>query len=164
MKTFIALITTTLILMAMTVSAIGQEIKATGTHPPSAEVMELINNYRVASTHWASAEKKNKLKNELVSSNYQYKSQDGSPIGIDAFIQRQTNSKLIILETRMVDAVLHQYEDTALYTFRSWSKGTDDSVPFEGYTTTEIEVAKENGVWKVVSETVSPASGSISMH
>lgn len=164
MKTFIAFIATTIILIAMTVSAIGQEIKATGTHPPSAEVIELINSYRVASTHWASSENKNKLKNELVSSNFKYKSQDGSPIGIDEFIQRQTDSKLIILETRIIDAMLHQYEDTALYTFRSWSKGTDDSVPFEGYTTTEIEVAKENGVWKVVSETVSPASENISMH
>jgi ketosteroid isomerase-like protein len=133
----------------------AQEMKFTGSQPPNPEVLQLITDYQRASTGWKTVtERDNLRKSTVVSKGYFYHGHDGAPIDFTGLTNRQIKNELQVTEISFSDIILHQYENLALVTYKSHSKGMDKGKPFEGWTTGIVAVTKENGEWKVTADII----------
>jgi hypothetical protein len=143
------------ILAVVSVStARAQEIKFAGTHKPEKEVLELIAKYQAASTNWKTPQERDERRKALVSAGYFYHGQDGKPIGFDGLTVRQTNNNLRVAELKVSDVTLYQYENSAIVTYVSTTKGVDRGKPFETFSSHLIVIGKENGGWKITADVI----------
>jgi hypothetical protein len=140
--------------LAFAGTARSQDMKFAGTHKPEKEVLELIAKYRAASTNWKTPQERDEKRKALVSSGYFYHGWDGMPIGFDGLTARQTKNDLRVSEVIPTDVVLFQYENSAIVTFISVSKGVNHGKPFENRASQLIIISKENGAWKVTADVI----------
>ena len=133
----------------------AQEMKFAGSQPPKPEVLQLIADYQRASTGWKTVtERDNLRKTTVISKGYFYHGHDGAPIDFTGLTNRQIKNELQVTEISFSDIILHQYENSAMVTYKSNSKGMDKGQPFEGWTTGIVVITKENGEWKVAADII----------
>lgn len=135
-------------------AAFAQDMKFAGTHKPEKEVLELIAKYQAASTNWKTPQERDERRKALVSAGYFYHGWDGRPIGFDGLTVRQTNNNLHVAEVKISDITLFQYENSAIVTFISKSKGVNHGKPFENFASQLVIIGKESGLWKVMADVV----------
>lgn len=123
-----------------------------GTHPPAPEVLQLIQQYQAASTNFTSIEDRDKKRKPLVSPAYFYLDQNGDPIGFEPIGARHTKNDLGFEEQTFDEIVLHQYENTAIVTYKAHSKGRDKGAAFEDHGAAAIVMSRTSDGWRVVAD------------
>lgn len=135
---------------------IGIEFR--GTHPPDPGVLQLIMEYSAAASDTMLEEgvdARDDARKGLVSKGYYYHGMDGSPIGLEGLNARQNNNGLRIDTSETYDAVLYQYENVAIGTYKTLQSGEDRGEAFDDLRNSAILVmAKEDGKWVVVSDII----------
>lgn len=144
----------TTILVFFTSLSVAQGFKFAGTHPPDTSVLSLLVKYRDIGTNWTSVEERDRKRKDFVSTAYFYHGLDGTPVALDSLTKRQTKNELKFEVNKIFDIVIHQYENTALVTYKSYSKGMDKGKPFEGFSFSLVVIGKEGGRWKVISDII----------
>lgn len=143
------------VLMAASVSTmLAQNMKFAGTHKPEKEVLELIAKYQAASTNWKTPEERDYRRKALVSPGYFYHGWDGRPISFDGLTVRQTKNNLQVTDLIISDITLFQYENSAIVTYISVSKGVNHGKPFEDSASHLLIIGKEKGAWKITADVV----------
>ena len=143
------------ILVAVSVAtAFAQDMKFAGTHKPDKDVLELIAKYQSASSNWKTPQERDEKRKPLVSPGYFYHGWDGKPIGFDGLTARNTKNSLHIAELKITDATLFQYENSAIVTFISVSKGVNQGKTFEDLTSHLVIISKEKGAWKITADVI----------
>ena len=130
----------------------AQQIKAVGTHPPDSAVIKLFENYFTATFDWKTVPERDSKRKSMVSADYFYHGMDGTPIDFAGLTARQTKNKLKLEKVVKFDVILHQYENTAIITYKNWLRGTDRGNTIEGYGSAAMVFSRENGVWKVIAD------------
>jgi hypothetical protein len=132
----------------------AQDMKFAGTHKPKKEVLELIAKYQAASTNWKTPQERDDKRKALVSPGYFYHGWDGRPIGFGGLTVRQTNNSLKVDSLEISDITLFQYENSAIVTYISKSKGVNQGKQFESYASQLLIIGKEDGAWKVMADVI----------
>ena len=136
----------------------GAGIEFRGTHPPDPGVIQLIAEYSSAGLDEMSekgVDARDAARKKFLSDGYFYHGLDGSPIGFDDLNARQNNNGLRIDSTVTYDAVLYQYENVAIGTYKTLQTGADRGEEFEDLRNSAILVmAKEDGKWVVTSDII----------
>ena len=130
------------------------EIAYGGSHPPQPEVVALVRSYMPHLIMWSTPADRDRKRAPMVVPGYFYHDMNGSPVAFDALTKRHTRNELMLLERRLYDVVLHQYENTAILTYKSWDKGTDKGKPFEGYGSAALVMTKTPSGWRAVADIV----------
>ena len=144
-----------LMLMSTSVGTVlSQDMKFAGTHDPDKEVIDLIAKYQAASTNWKAPKDRDEKRRPLVSAGYIYHGWDGKPIGFDGLTARNTKNSLHVAELKITDVTLFQYENSAIVTFISVSKGVNQGKPFEDVASHLVIISKEKGAWKVTADVI----------
>ena len=128
------------------------EIEFAGSHPPDSAVVELVLRYAPTLMGWTTPAHRDSLRRPMVAPGYFYHDMDGTPVGFDALTERHTRNDLRIHERWFYDAVLHQYENTAVLTYKGWSRGSDKGHPFEGYGSAAMVMTRTPEGWRVVAD------------
>jgi hypothetical protein len=127
-----------------------------GTHPPSPEVMALLQQYAAASQEIADGVMaRSEAMAPLQSEGYFYHGMDGAPIGKSALNQRQLSNGLVIERSEILNGHLYQYEDTAIAAYHTRQSGEDRGRRFENLMTSNLIVmGKVDGEWKVLADII----------
>lgn len=146
----------------MSLPASAQEedlgIEFRGTHPPDPGVLQLIMQYSAAgedTMQESGVDARDEARKDLSSKGYFYHGMDGSPIGFEGLNERQNKNGLRIHKTATYDAVLYQYENVAIGTYKTLQSGEDRGEAFEDLRNSAILVmAREGDEWVVVSDII----------
>jgi hypothetical protein len=135
-------------------SAHAQELKMkfAGSHPPAPEVLSLIQQYQAASTNFPSIAARDEKRRPLMSPGYFYLGLDGVPIGFDGLGARHTRNDLKFEGQAFYDIVLHQYENTAIVTYKTHNKGMDKGKPFSQHSASALVMGRTAEGWRVVAD------------
>lgn len=142
------------LLLPASAAAQGFDIRFAGSHPPAPEVLELVGRYAPALMGWTSVAERDSLRRPMVVPGYFYHDMDGSFIGFDGLTERHTRNDLRIHERTFYDVVLHQYENSAILTYKSWERGSDKGHLFEGYGSAAMVMTRTGEGWRVVADIV----------
>jgi hypothetical protein len=137
-------------------SAVAPELEIAfgGSHPANPEVLTLVRSYTPHLMGWTSAADRDEKRRPMVVPGYFYHGIDGSFIVLDGLTARHTKNDLRILDRKFFDVVLHQYENTAILTYKDWSRGTDKGRPFEGYGSAVLVMTRTPEGWRVAADIV----------
>jgi hypothetical protein len=130
------------------------EIKSGSSRPPDPEVLALVRKYTPLLMGWTSPADRDEKRRPMVVSDYFYHGTDGSGIGYDGLTARHTKNNLRILDRKFSDAILYQYENTAILTYKDRSRGLDKGKPFEGYGSNAIVMTRTLQGWRVAADIV----------
>lgn len=140
------------------------EIRSGGTRPAEPEVLALVRNYTKHLMSWTTIADRDQKRRPMVVPGYLYHDLNGSDIGFDGLTARHTKNDLRILEGRIYDAVLYQEENSAILTYKSWSRGKDQGRPFEGHGSAALVMTRTADGWRVTADIMGqdpPASGQV---
>lgn len=154
------------IVLLVPISALAQsfDISHAGSHPPDPQVLALVKSYTPHLIGWTTIADRDEKRRPLVVPGYFYHDMDGSYIEFDGLTKRHAKNDLRIVEREFFDVVLHQYENTAILTYKAWTRGTDKGNPFEGYGSAALVMTRTTDGWRAVADIVGqepapPASG-----
>ncbi len=148
-------ILTIAILLFFSNFALAQDIKFGGTQPPDTAVINLLGRYQKAATNFKSVAERDARRKPLLSTGYFYHGMDGAPVDLDSLTRRQTKNKFIPGKDSLYSFTLFQYENTAVFSYKSYSTGGMDKGKLsEGTGSSLIIMSKENGVWKIISDVI----------
>ena len=148
-------ILTTAVLLFFSNIALAQDIKFGGTRPPDTAVINLLGRYEEAARNFKSVAERDARRKPLLSAGYFYHGMDGAPVDLDSLTRRQTKNKFTPGKDSLYSFTLFQYENTAIFSYKSYSTGgMDKGKPYEGTGSALIIMSKENGVWKIVSDVI----------
>lgn len=142
------------LLLPASVAAQDFDVRFVGSHPPDPEVLELVRRYTPTLLGWTSIAARDSIRRPMVVPGYFYHDMDGSFIGFDGLTERHTRNDLRIIERTFYDVVLHQYENSAILTYKSWDRGSDKGHPFEGYGSAAMVMTRTPEGWRVVADIV----------
>lgn len=128
------------------------EIRVVGDLPANPEVLTLVRSYTPNLMAWTSIDDRDSKRRPLVSSNYFYHDLNGSDIGFDGLTARHKKNDLRVSEGRIFDAILYQQENSAILTYKSWTKGSDKGHPFEGTGSAAIVMSRTSDGWRVTAD------------
>ena len=140
------------VLMVFTAQIRAQDMKFEGTHPPSREVLKLIERETEIFENEKDVGKRDSLRSELLSPAWFYFGQDAKPVNLEGLTKRQTRNEFESLESKIISETLYQYESTAILVVIEWGKGKDRGKIFEGYESYLIVMGIENGEWKIQAD------------
>jgi len=132
----------------------AQEIKYAGTHPPNSEVLALMERDAEIFEKYKNVSVRDSLRKEIISKAYFYHGIDGKPIDIDGLTKRQTKNEFQLLEDKVVDEVLYQYENSAILVYKSYLKLKDKGEIHERFRSNLMVFSKEDGKWKIIADIV----------
>jgi hypothetical protein len=141
-----------MLLAPATVLAQGFEIRSGGNRPAEPEVLALVHNYTQHLMAWKSIEERDEKRRPMVVPSYLYHDLNGSDIAFDGLTARHKKNDLRIFEGRISDAVLYQEENSAILTYKSWTKGMDKGQPFEGYGSAALVMTRTSKGWRVSAD------------
>ncbi len=154
------------IALCFPLSALAQdfEFEIAGSHPVDPEVIALVRNYTPHLIGWTSIADRDAKRRPMVVPGYFYHDMNGSFVGYEALTRRHAKNDLRMLDRRFYDAVLHQYENTAILTYKAWTRGSDKGKPFEGYGSAALVMTRTAEGWRTVADIVgqeppAPAKG-----
>lgn len=140
--------------------ASAQDIKFGGTRPPDTAVLNLLARYEEAARNFKTVVERDVRRKPLLSAGYFYHGMDGAPVDLDSLTRRQTKNKFTPGKDSLYSFTLFQYENTAIFSYKSYSTGgTDKGKPYEGTGSALIIMSKENGVWKIISDIIGQDPG-----
>ena len=142
------------LLISASVGAQEFEIKSDGSLPPDPEVLILVRKYTPLLMSWTSPADRDEKRRPMVVPEYFYQGTDGSAIGYDGLTARHTRNDLRILDRTFSDAILFQYENTAVLTYKDRSRGWDKGKAFQGYGSNAIVMTRTAQGWRVVADIV----------
>ncbi|MDX1661530.1 MAG: nuclear transport factor 2 family protein [Gemmatimonadota bacterium] len=137
-------------------SALAQDsdVRFAGSQPPDSAAMALAVRYGRVMSGWSSVAERDSLRSGLVADGYFYQGIDGTPIDLEGMTARQTRNELRIDERSMYDLVFHQYENTALVTYKMWTRGEDKGHPIEGYASGVTVLTRTPDGWRVAADII----------
>lgn len=138
-------------------SAQELEIEVAGSHPVDAEVLSLVRAYTPHLMAWTSPADRDMKRRPMVVPGYFYHDMNGDFVGFDELTERHTKNNLTITERRFYDVVLHQFENTAILTYKAWTRGADKGKSFEGYGSAALIMTKTSEGWRAVADIVGQA-------
>lgn len=144
------------LVMAGSTHAAEPNMQFAGSHPPAPEVLQLIQKYQAASTNFASIEARDNGRKPLISPAYFYLDRNGDPIAFEPIGARHTKNSLSFEEQAFDSIVLHQYENTAIVTYKSHSKGQDKGAPFEDHSAAALVMSRTTDGWRVIADLAGP--------
>lgn len=142
------------LLLPMSVSGQDFDISHAGSHPADPQVVELVKTYTPHLIGWSTVADRDEKRRPMVVPGYFYHDMDGNYIEFDGLTKRHARNDLRIIERKFFDVVLHQYENTAILTYKAWTRGTDKGKPFEGYGSAALVMSRTPDGWRVVADIV----------
>ena len=130
----------------------GVDIRSGGSRPAEREVLALVKNYAQHLMAWTSIADRDRHRRPMVADGYFYHDLNGSDIGFDGLTARHTKNDLRIFKGRIYDAVLYQEENSAILTYKSWTRGMDKGRPFEGTGSAAIVMTRTPKGWRVSAD------------
>jgi hypothetical protein len=131
----------------------AQDMKFGGTQPPDTAVLNLLGRYEEAARNFKTVAERDARRKPLLSAGYFYHGMDGAPVDLDSLTRRQTKNKFTPGKDSLYSFTLFQYENTAVFSYKSYSTGgMDKGKPYEGTGSALIVMSKENGVWKIIAD------------
>ena len=130
----------------------GFEIRPGGPRPAEPAVLELIQNYTQHLMAWTSIADRDSKRRPMVVASYFYHDLNGSDIGFDGLTARHKKNDLRIFEGKIYDAVLYQEENSAVLTYKSWTRGMDKGRPFKGYGSAALVMTRTSDGWRVSAD------------
>ncbi|MDP4574794.1 hypothetical protein Q9K02_06525 [Qipengyuania sp. G39] len=154
----IAVVFATVSMSLVSVATSAQEasppgIEYGGSHPPDPEAIAVALEYAAADSGYSSVEERDERRSRLVSPAYFYHGLDGHPVSFDGLTERQTANGLedaSVNETFGV--VFHQYENTALVTYKTWNVRMDMGRERALLGSGLMVLSRTEDGWKVVSD------------
>jgi hypothetical protein len=148
------MIRSVLVTLLLAVSAFAQDfgISQGGSRPNDAAVVKLIRAYTPHLLSWKSIEDRDTRRRPMVTSSYFYHDLNGSDIGFDGLTARHTKNDLRVSEGRIFDAILYQEENSAVLTYKFWTKGMDKGHSFEGTGSAAIVMTRTADGWRVSAD------------
>ncbi len=141
-----------LLLVPATVLAQRFDIRSGGSRPAEPEVLSLVKNYTEHLIAWTSIADRDRKRRPMVVGSYFYHDLNGSDIGFDGLTARHTKNDLQVFEGRIYDAVLYQEENSAILTYKSWTRGMDKGRPFEGTGSAAVVMTRTAKGWRVSAD------------
>lgn len=132
----------------------GLDMRTAGPLPPDAEVVALICRYLAVSFGDSSIADRDHQRRPLLAEGWIYHGIDGSPIGFEGLTQRQTRNELRVDERHTHDHTLFQHENTAVFTFKVWTRGEDKGRSFEGCGSWATVITRTEEGWRVAADVV----------
>lgn len=148
------LIITMIFALTLPGSAVAQQVKFEGTHPPDSAVLKLLDDYATIFDKYRNVAERDAKRKTILSTGYFYHGVDGAAIGLEGLTKRQTKNEFKLIADSVYDQVLYQYENTAILVFKEWQHLVDKGVEKESYGSVLIVMGKENGQWKVISDII----------
>ena len=128
------------------------DIKTGGTLSAEPAVVALIQNYTQHLMGWTTVSDRDQKRRPLVTPDYVYHDLNGSDIAFDALTERHKKNDLRVFDGRIYDAILYQYESSAILTYKCWTRGMDKGHPFEGYGSAALVLTKTADGWLVAAD------------
>jgi hypothetical protein len=128
------------------------EIKTIGNLPADPGVLALVRNYMPDLIAWKSIDDRDAKRRPMVAANYFYHDLNGNDIGFDGLTARHKKNDLRVSEGRIFDAILYQQENSAILTYKSWTKGSDKGHPFEGTGSAALVMTRTSAGWRVTAD------------
>ena len=141
-----------LLLLPPVVFAQGVELRSAGPRPVEAEVRALVDSYTPHLMSWTSIADRDRTRRPMVTASYFYHDLNGSDIGFDGLTARHTKNDLKVFDGRIYDAVLYQEENSAILTYKSWTRGMDKGQPFEGTGSAALVMTRTAKGWRVSAD------------
>ena len=129
-------------------------MKYAGTHPPSPEVLKLMERDADIFDKYREVSVRDSLRKEIISPSYFYHGIDGKPIDIEGLTKRQTKNQFQLLEEEVLSETLYQYENSAILVYIVKLKVKDKGEFHDRYRSNLMVFSKENGEWKIISDIV----------
>lgn len=158
MKLFFQFAIVSALAVAGTLPAGAQEadpsgIQYGGSHPPDPAAIAVAVQYAAADQGYSSVEERDQQRRQLVSPGYFYHGLDGHPISFDGLTERQTNNGLEDASAyEIFGVVFHQYENTALVTYKSWTVRMDQGRERARLGSGMMVLSRTENGWQVVSD------------
>ena len=156
-KTAAVLLASTM--LALPTSALAQDgvppgVSVAGSHDLDPEALKVIMGYAMAAQqHFDTVEERDARRAGFVSPGYFYHGIDGHPIGFDGLTTRQTDNGLEApVKREIFDVTIHQYENTALMTYKTWSVVKDRGAMQERLGSNMMVLTRTDEGWRVVSD------------
>ena len=131
------------------------DIEYGGSHPPNPEAIAVALEYAAADSGYSSVEERDERRARLVSPGYFYHGLDGHPVSFDGLTERQTANGLEDASVnKTFGVVFHQYENTALVTYKTWNVRMDMGRERALLGSGLMVLTRTADGWKVVSDSV----------
>ncbi|WP_265563076.1 hypothetical protein [Sphingomicrobium arenosum] len=129
-------------------------VSVSGSHDLDPEALQVIMSYAMAAQqHFDTVEERDARRAEYVAPGYFYHGIDGHPIGFQGLTTRQTDNGLEApVKREIFDVTIHQYENTALMTYKTWSVVKDRGAMQERLGSNLMVLTKTSEGWRVVSD------------
>jgi hypothetical protein len=141
-----------LLLVPSSVFAQSFDIRSGGSRPVEAEVLALVKRYMPHLMSWTSIADRDQKRRPMVTASYFYHDLNGSDVGFDGLTARHARNDLKVFEGRIYDAVLYQEENSAVLTYKSWTRGMDKGKPFEGTGSAALVLTRTAKGWRVSAD------------
>lgn len=123
--------------------------------------MNLLGRYEEAAHNFKTVSERDTRRKPLLSAGYFYHGMDGAPVDLDSLTRRQTKNNFTLGKDSLFSFTLFQYENTAVFCYKSYSTGgTDKGKAYEGTGSALIVMSKEHGKWKVIADILGQDPGS----
>lgn len=145
-------------LSVVSIPALAQEdespsIKYEGSHPPDPKAVAVAMKYVDIGRGSLSLEERSDRRAGLISPGYFYHGLDGHPISFDEFLAREMeNGEKYVRPDEKFDVVFHQFKNTALISYKSWSSRGDGENERAALGSGLIVLSRSEDGWQVVSD------------
>lgn len=144
------------LILLLPTSALAQDsdVRFAGSEPPDSTAIALATRYGAVMGNWSTPAERDGLRAELVADGYFYLGVDGNPIGLEGMTVRQTQNAFRVEEQGIYDVVFHQYENTALLTYKMRQRGEDKGEPFETHSSGMTVLTRTPEGWRVAADII----------
>lgn len=143
-----------LLLVPASVAAQESDVRFAGSQAPDSAAIATATRYGAVMSDWSSVAERDSLRAGLVADGYIYHGVDGNPIGFEGLTARQTRNAFRIDERKIYDVVFHQYENTAILTYKMWQRGEDRGEPIEGHGSGVTVLTRTPEGWRVAADII----------
>ena len=144
------------LLLLLPASALAQDsdVRFAGSQPPDSAAVAIATRYGAVMGNWSTPAERDSLRAQLVADGYFYHGVDGNPIGLAGMTARQTRNTFRVEERRIYDVVFHQYENSALLTYKMRQRGEDKEEPFETHSSGITVLTRTPEGWRVAADII----------